>query len=207
MSQSTIVVAESATEVPAPPSPGEGEAPASGEASHTTEGTAAEGGHGGFPPMDVHSFPSQIFWLVVFFGLLYLLMSKVALPRMARVLENRHKAIESDLSKASALKNETQKAIESYEKALADARAKAQGIASETRGKMASEMDAERSALEKTLSAKLAEAETRIAASKAQAMKDVHEVAAEAAAEIVSELTGSPVSKAEAAKAIAGLKA
>jgi len=71
MSQSTIVVAEASTEAPA-----EGEAPASGEAGHTTEGTAAEGGHGGFPPMDAHSFPSQIFWLVIFFALLYLLMSK-----------------------------------------------------------------------------------------------------------------------------------
>lgn len=204
MSQSTIVVAESTTEVPAPAAPGE--APASGEAGHTTEGTAAEGGHGGFPPMDAHSFPSQIFWLVIFFGLLYLLMSKVALPRMAAVLEKRHKAIESDLSRASALKNETQAAITSYEKALADARAKAQGIATETRGKMASEIEAERSALEKTLSAKLAEAESRISSLKATAMKDVNDIAAETAAEIVSSLTGAPVSKDQAAKAIAGLK-
>ncbi len=203
MSQSTLVVAQSTTtEVPAPPSPGEEAA-----APATTESTGAEGGHGGFPPMDAHSFPSQIFWLVIFFGLLYLLMSKLALPRMAAVLEQRHKALESDLSKAAALKNETQTAIESYEKALADARAKAQGIATETRGKMASEMEAERTSLEKTLSAKLAEAETRISALKSQAMKDVHEVAAEAAADIVSELTGSPVSKADAARAIAGLKA
>lgn len=196
MSQSTIVVAESTTE-----------APAEGETGHTTEGTAAEGGHhGGFPPMDAHSFPSQIFWLVIFFGLLYLLMSKVALPRMEAVLAKRHKAIESDLSKASALKQETEAAIQHYEKSLADARANAQGIASETRAKIAAEVEAERSALEKTLSAKLAEAETRISATKAKAMQDVHEVAAETAAAIVSELTGAPVSKDQAAKAIAGLK-
>ena len=201
MSQSTIVVAEATTEAPA-----EGEAPASGEAGHTTEGTAAEGGHGAFPPMDAHSFPSQIFWLVIFFGLLYLLMSRLALPRMAAVLEKRHKAIESDLSKASALKHETEAAIQHYEKSLSDARANAQGIATETRSRIAAEIEAERSALEKTLSAKLAEADTRISATKAKAMQDVHEVAAETAAEIVSELTGHKVSKEHAAKAIAGLK-
>lgn len=201
MSQSTIVVAEATTEAPA-----EGEVPASGEAGHTTEGTAAEGGHGAFPPMDAHSFPSQIFWLVIFFGLLYLLMSRLALPRMAAVLDKRHKAIESDLSKASALKHETEAAIQHYEKSLADARANAQGIATETRSKIAAEIEAERSALEKTLSAKLAEADTRISATKAKAMQDVHEVAAETAAEIVSELTGHKVSKEHAAKAIAGLK-
>ena len=201
MSQSTIVVAETTTEAPA-----EGAAPASGEAGHTTEGTAAEGGHGGFPPMDAHSFPSQIFWLVIFFALLYLLMSKVALPRMAAVLDKRHKAIESDLSKASALKHETEAAIQHYEKSLADARANAQSIATETRTRIGAEIEAERSALEKTLSAKLAEADTRISATKAKAMQDVHEVAAETAAEIVSELTGHKVSKEHAAKAIAGLK-
>ena len=201
MSQSTIVVAEATTEAPA-----EGEAPASGEAGHTTEGTAAEGGHGGFPPMDAHTFPSQIFWLVIFFGLLYLLLSKVALPKMAAVLDKRHKAIEGDLAKASALKHETEAAIQHYEKSLADARANAQGIATETRSKIADEIEAERSALEKTLSSKLAEADSRISATKAKAMQDVHEVAAETAAEIVSELTGHKVSKEHAAKAIAGLK-
>ena len=63
------------------------------------------------PQFDPSSFPSQIFWLVIFFALLYLLMSKVALPRMAAVLDRRHKAIESDLSKATALKHETEAAI------------------------------------------------------------------------------------------------
>ena len=202
MSQSTIVVAEATTEAPA----ASGDATATGEAGHTTEGTAAEGGHGAFPPMDAHSFPSQIFWLVIFFALLYLLMSKVALPRMAAVLDKRHKAIESDLSKASALKHETEAAIQHYEKSLSDARANAQGIATDTRAKIAAEIEAERSALEKTLSAKLAEADSRISATKAKAMQDVHEVAAETAAEIVTELTGHTVTKEHAAKAIAGLK-
>jgi F-type H+-transporting ATPase subunit b len=198
MSQTTIVVAEETTAV---------EAPAAGETGHTTETTGHDGGHtGAFPPMDATTFPSQIFWLVIFFALLYLLMSKVALPKMAAVLDKRHKAIEGDLAKASALKHETEAAIQHYEKSLADARANAQGIATETRAKIADEIETERSALEKTLSSKLAEADSRISATKAKAMQDVHEVAAETAAEIVSALTGATVSKEQAAKAIAGLK-
>ena len=210
MSQTTIVVAEN---TPPPPSP-EGtaetpavQAPAAGETGATTESTGHEGGHkGAFPPMDATTFPSQIFWLVIFFALLYLLMSKVALPKMASVLAHRHKTIEGDLARASAMKNETEAAVQAYEKALADARAKANAIAAETRAKMNAEMDAERASLDKTLAAKTAEAEAKIATAKAQAMKDVGEVAAETAAEIVAALTGSQVSKAEAVKAIAGLK-
>ncbi len=205
MSQTTIVVAES---TPAPSPEGTAsETPAAGEAGHTTESTGHEGGHkGAFPPMDATTFPSQIFWLVIFFALLYLLMSKVALPKMASVLAHRHKTIEGDLARASAMKNETEAAVQAYEKALADARAKANAIAAETRAKMNAEMDAERASLDKTLAAKTAEAEAKIATAKAQAMKDVGEVAAETAAEIVAALTGSQVSKAEAVKAIAGLK-
>lgn len=237
MSQTTIVVAEDtpAVEAPAavqppaaaedspaivqPPAAAEAspdavqppatvEAPATGETGHTTESTAHDGGHqGAFPPMDTATFPSQIFWLVIFFGLLYLLMSRLALPKMAAVLAHRHKTIEGDLAKATALKNETEAAVQAYEKALADARARAQGIAAETRAKMTAEMDAERGALEKKIAAKTADAESKIATAKSQAMKDVGEVAAETAAEIVSELTGAKMSKAEAVKAIAGLKA
>lgn len=211
MSQTTIVVAEDTPAVEAPAAvqpPAAVEAPAGGETSPTTESTAHEGGHkGAFPPMDAATFPSQIFWLVIFFTLLYLLMSKLALPKMAAVLAHRHKTIEGDLARATALKNETEAAVQAYEKALADARAKAQGIAAETRAKMTAEMDAERGALERKIAAKTADAESKIATAKAQAMKDVGEVAAETAAEIVSELTGAKVSKAEAVKAIAGLKA
>lgn len=191
MSQPTFAVAEATT----------------GETGQTTESTGHDGGHTGvFPPMDTTTYPSQIFWLVVFFGLLYLLMSRVALPRMEKVLQRRHGAIEADLSKASALKNETEAAIAAYEKSLADAKAGAQSIAAETRARIGGEVDAERAALDKTLAARIADAESRIAASKSQAVKDVGDVAAETAAEIVAQLTGTRVSKADAAKVIAGLK-
>lgn len=200
MSQSTQVVAQATTEAPAAEA-------AAGEAAGQTEGTEAHGeGHGAFPPMDTSTFPSQLFWLVIFFAALYLLMSRVALPRMAKILDARAGRIEGDLAKAQKLKDETEAAVQAYEKALADARGKAQSIAAETRATMTTEMDAERSAVEKTLSAKVATAETAIAAAKAKAMKDIGGVAADAAAEIVAELTGNKVSKAAAAKAISDLK-
>jgi len=206
MSQTTIVVAQTTPEAPA----AEGhsaETPATADTGHTTETTGHEGGHAGpFPPMDASTFPSQIFWLVVFFGLLYLLMSRFALPKMGAVLEKRASTIEGDLARAQALKDQTQAAVDAYEKALADARAKAQAIATDTRNKMTAEMDAERSALDKTLGAKIADAEAKIATAKSKAMRDVSDVAAEAAAAIVAELTGTKVTKTAAADAIADLK-
>jgi len=186
-----------------------GEAPAAeagpAETGHTTEGTEAHGGgHGPFPPLDTAKFPSQIFWLVIFFALLYVLMSKVVLPKLAKILENRAAKIESDLARAQALKDETEAAVKAYEKAYADARGKATAIAQDSRDQLAGEMDKERAALEASLASKIAAAEAQIAKSRAAAMKDVESAAADTAAEIVARLTGVGISKADVAKAIAG---
>ena len=98
MSQTTIVVAENTPPAEGTAATPAAETPAAGDAGHTTESTGHEGGQQGpFPPMDATTFPSQIFWLVIFFALLYLLMSKLALPKMAAVLAKRHKALEGDL--------------------------------------------------------------------------------------------------------------
>lgn len=198
-----IILAEAQ---PAPDEAGHGEGGHTGDTAHT--GTA-ETGHGGgaFPPLDSKTFPSQIFWLVVFFALLYLLMSKVVLPRIAAILENRAGKISGDLARAKALKDETELAIAAYNKALADARARAQAIAAENRAKMEAEMEAERAAVEKSLSARIAEAEASIAAAREKAMAQVTEVASETATEIVRELTGAPVDADEVARAIGEVRA
>ena len=91
------------------------------ETEATTHGTEAEGGaHGGaFPPLDPQHFPSQLLWLAIAFGLLYLLMSRVALPRVGAMLEARRSRISGDLARAKALKEETEAVIADYEAKLA----------------------------------------------------------------------------------------
>ncbi len=94
--------------------------------------------HGrGFPPFDAQNFPSQLFWLVLIFVALYLLMSKLALPRIGSILEARRRHIEDDLAEAQRLKLESDAAIVAYETALAEARARGQTLASETQAKAA----------------------------------------------------------------------
>jgi F-type H+-transporting ATPase subunit b len=177
----------------------------------TTEGTAegtahegAEGGHKGvFPPLDTKTFPSQIFWLVVFFAALYLLMSKLVLPRIAAILEARRNRIEGDLARASALKEETEAALNSYQKSLADARGNASTIAQTTRETVNGDVAAKQHALDAELAAKAADAEAKIAKSKAKAMAAVNDIAADAATDIVTAFTGGKVTKASISKALA----
>lgn len=177
-----------------------------GEAPATTEGTEAHGGehHGVFPPLDSKTFPSQLFWLVIFFAALYVLMSKFALPRLSEILSKRKARIDGDLARAQALKEETETAVKSYEKALADARSKAGDIARETRDAVTKDVDAESHKLDAALGKKVADAEAKIAASKAKALDAVEDIAAESAADIVAALGGGKVTKAAVAKALKG---
>jgi F-type H+-transporting ATPase subunit b len=157
--------------------------------------------HGrGFPPFDGHSFASQLTWLAIAFVLLYVLMAKLALPKVGRVIENRQKRIEGDVAEAGRLKQQSDEAVATYEKALADARGRAQTIANETRERQAANAEAARKTTEDALNAKLAAAEKTIAATKQAAMSNVRAIAEDAAAAIVERLIGAaPDQKAVAA--------
>jgi F-type H+-transporting ATPase subunit b len=172
-------------------------------ATTTTASTAQPAeAHGNFPPFDSSTFGSQLVWLALAFGALYLLMSKVALPRVASILEERHNRVSSDLDQAAKLKAETDAAIEAYEKALADAKAKAQAIAGETNARLAAETDERRKALEADLNAKLASAEAQIVAGKTKAMSNVRGIAVDTATAIVERLMGSAPASGEVDAAV-----
>lgn len=156
----------------------------------TTEASGGEHESGVFPPFDPATFPSQLLWLAIAFGGLYLLMSKIALPRIGSILENRKGIIDADLAAADASRQKTDAAIAAYEAALAAARSKAQGIANESREAIQADLAAKRSAVEADLTAKVTAAETRISATKAEALTHVDEIATETAQTVVTQLVG-----------------
>lgn len=170
----------------------------------TTASTAQPGHKEPFPPFNAETFASQLFWLAITFVFLYVMMSKVALPRIGAIIDNRQKKIANDLAEAQKFKGESDAAVAAYEKALADARNRAQSIANEMRDKQAAAAETSRKALEEQLNAKLAESEKTIAATKKAAMANVSTIAQDAASAIVQRLTGSAPSDKDVAAAVAG---
>jgi F-type H+-transporting ATPase subunit b len=144
----------------------------------------------GLPQFDKETFPSQLLWFVLCFVALYLIVWKLALPRIGTILAERRGKIAGDLGEAARLKGEADGALAAYEKALADARGRAHTIASETRDQLTAEAEKNRKALEDNLATKLAAAERTIASTKASAMGNVAGIAADAAAAIVERLIG-----------------
>ena len=149
---------------------------------------AAEEQAPGLPQFNPETWPTQVFWLAVTFSVLYFLMSSYFLPRIGATLEERRDRVADDLDQAAESRRMAEEAEDGYNRALADARAKAQAIAAETHEEVAGEISAHQKEAETALAAKAAAAEERIAEMKASAAAKVREAANDTARAIVESL-------------------
>lgn len=154
------------------------------------------------PQLDVTTFSPQLFWLAISFIVLLLLMSRLVLPRVGKVLEQREERIGGNLERAEKLKAEADAVLAAYHKAMADARAQAQAALTAAGAEIAANAAAREAEFAKKLADQTAAAEARIKASKAQALAEVRNVAGELAAAMTSKLTGAAVSTSDTAATI-----
>jgi F-type H+-transporting ATPase subunit b len=155
-----------------------------------------------FPPFDPATFSTQLIWLAFSFIVLYVVLSRMALPRIGTILEDRKARIDGDLAAADTSRQKTDAAIAAYEAALAEARQKSHALAEATRTGIKADITVKRSAVEADLSQKVAAAEASIQTSKLEALGHVGEIAADTVQALVSQLTGA-VSADEARDAVA----
>ncbi|MCB5200006.1 F-type H+-transporting ATPase subunit b [Loktanella sp. DSM 29012] len=148
--------------------------------------TVATEVNAGMPQLNFETFPNQIFWLLVALVVIYLMLSRVALPRISAILAERSGTISNDLAAAEDLKNQAAAAEKSYEKALADARSESNRIADEARAEAQKDLDAALAEADAKISAQTAEAEAAIAEIRANATQNVGEVARDVAQALVS---------------------
>lgn len=160
--------------------------------THEAVGAAHEAAQApGMPQLDFSTFGNQIFWLLVTLVVIYFVLSRVALPRIAAVLAERQGTITNDIAKAEDLKAQAADAEAAYEKALADARSEAQAIAQATRDDIKAQGQAAQAEADAKIAAQAAESEKAIAEIRASAMENVEVVAKDTAEALVSALGGS----------------
>ena len=149
------------------------------------------------PQLNIPDFAPQLVWLAISFLLLYLLMSRIALPGVSKVLEDRRTRIADDLGAAARLRDATEAAIASYEQALASARSRAQGIARAARAEITTEIGKQRAEIDAQISGRMTDAENRITTVKESAVGHIAEIAADTAEALVARFTGKSASRAE----------
>lgn len=150
----------------------------------------AEAAATGMPQLDFSTWGNQIFWLVITLGVIYFVLSRVALPRIGAVLAERSGTITNDLAAAEELKRKALAAEKAYNEALARARTEAQAIIAATKAAIKAELDEATAKADAQISAKAAESEKRIAEIRAGALESVGEVARDTTAALVAALGG-----------------
>jgi F-type H+-transporting ATPase subunit b len=162
------------------------------DTKHVAADAAHGGGHAaeaaGMPQLEFAHFPNQIFWLIIALGAIYLILSRVALPRIAAILADRQGTITNDIAAAEELKLKAQEAEAAYEKALADARAESARIAAEARAAIQADLDVAIAKADAEIAAKATESEAKIAEIRAGAVESVEVVAKDTAAALVAAL-------------------
>jgi F-type H+-transporting ATPase subunit b len=157
---------------------------------------------GGFPPFKTDTFPSQIFWLAITFAFLFVVLWRIAGPRINGVITSRRGTINADIAAADKARGDAETASAAYQTAMAGARARAQGLAEENRQTLLAEIAKAKADAEAEAARAMAAADDRIAATRVAAKAHVIKAAEEAAIAIVARLTGETVSSVEAAQAV-----
>jgi F-type H+-transporting ATPase subunit b len=173
----------------------------------TDAAKAAGSSEPGLPQLDISTWPSQLFWLVVLFGVGYLVMAKIVTPRIGMVLEERRQTLDLDLAKARTASEDAAKIREKYESDLEKARNEASEFARNAAAeaaKMAEEADAKTA---KKLADKAAKAEAKLVDAKNAALTNLTEVAAAAAVEAVATVAGIKTTASAAGKTAAAIDA
>ena len=164
--------------------------------------TQAPKQEGGFPPFKTETFPSQIFWLVICFAFLFVMLWRVAGPRINGVITSRRGTINADIAEAEGARGDAEAASAAYRTALAGARARAQSLAEENRQTLNAEIAKAKAEAEAEAHKAMTAADARIAETRIAAKEHVVRAASEAAIAIVARLTGETVSAADAALAV-----
>lgn len=144
----------------------------------------------GMPQLDISTWPNQIFWLLVALVAIYLILTRVALPRIGSVLAERRGTITNDLLAAEELKQKAVAAEKAYNDALARARTEAARIVAEAKAAIQADLDRATAHADAEIAAKSAESERRIGAIRDSALASVTEVATDTAGEIVTVFGG-----------------
>jgi len=154
------------------------------------------------PQLDITTFSSQIFWLVITFVAMFLIMWRISVPKISDALEARQKRIDDHLSRAEELKKEAETALAAYEQALAEARSEAQSAVAAANAKLLEETQAREAELAEALKKRLAEGEANITAAMEDAIANIRDVAAEVAVAAAERLTGEAPSVDDAGAAV-----
>lgn len=170
---------------------GHHDAPHAADAAAHGDGHGGEAhGDGGLPQFDPSTFPSQLFWLVVMFAIMYFVFSRRSLPAISSVIENRREHVQNDLETADRLRTEAETVQQAYETGLDSARAESTRLVTAAIDDMKRDAETANQRLREKGEGESAALEQRLAAATQAARNDMETIAAEIAHEAAEKIFG-----------------
>ena len=151
------------------------------------------GAEGGMPQLNPDYWVSQIFWVILIFGTLYVILWRVILPKINKNLENRKSQILTDLDEAQELKNQSEEKLSEYNKILYQAKQEAKKILDETRKKINLDIKNKNNQFNLEIDKEIENAEKEIKTLKLSSIKDINKISIETSSEIVRKMVGTEV--------------
>ena len=152
--------------------------------------SAQSGESGGMPQLNPEFWISQIFWLVLTFGLLYIILSKLILPKISNNLESRKSQILENIETAEKQREESEKKLKEFEKIILESKLEAKNYFNEARQKILEDINKKRIALEKDIDEEINAAEQEVNNLKITSSEKIKNIAAETSSELIKQLIG-----------------
>ena len=148
---------------------------------------------GGMPQLDPEFWLSQIFWLVLTFGILYLVLSNIILPKISNNLENRKSQVLENLELAEKQRNESEAKLKEFDNIILKSKIEAKNLFNESRKKLLDDINKKREKLEKELDKEVKIVEAEIEELKKKAPEKINNIAVETSSDIIHQLIGANV--------------
>ena len=158
-----------------------------------TQAQSAESG--GMPQLNPEFWISQIVWLILTFGALYIVLSKVILPKISDNLESRRSQILENIEIAEKQREESEEKVKEFEKIILNSKLEAKNLFNEARQKVLEDVDKKRSELEKSIEAEIVSAEREIQSLNSNSLENIKKIATDTSADLISQLIGQEVDK------------
>ena len=158
-----------------------------------TQAQSAESG--GMPQLNPEFWISQIVWLILTFGALYIVLSKVILPKISDNLESRRSQILENIEIAEKQREESEEKVKEFEKIILNSKLEAKNLFNEARQKVLEDVDKKRSELEKSIEAEIVSAEKEIQSLNSNSLENIRKIATDTSSDLISQLIGQEVDK------------
>jgi len=157
--------------------------------------TKAYGAEAGMPQLDPKFWVAQIFWLILVFSSLYIIVSKIFLPKITLTIENRKSKIVNDLNEAQKLKESAEAKLKEYNKIIENSKKEAQKIISDGRKKLNEDIEIKKKKFDTEIEKELENVEKEIIELKKNSISDIIKIAESTSTEIIKQIIGSEVNK------------